>query len=92
MRNAGASSFSFPFWNSLQDHEDGATEVTPYSALSTVSSDMHTADTFEDFCGDFGYDTDSRKAHATFELCRNFARRIKAFFTEEEITALEEIN
>lgn len=29
------------------------------------------SESFEDFCSNFGYDTDSRKAHETWQICKN---------------------
>lgn len=34
------------------------------------------AQSFEDWCGDFGYDADSRKAEATWKLCDNTGRKL----------------
>lgn len=65
---------------------------TPYDVLSCISGDVHCPDTFEDFCAEFGYDTDSIKALQTFRRCSAFARRLKAFFTAQEIEELSEIN
>lgn len=39
--------------------------------------------TFENFCSDFGYDTDSRKAHATWLVCVETDAKIAAFLGAE---------
>ena len=44
---------------------------------------------FEDFCEEFGYDTDSRRAYATWEDCERHARKLRVLFTPEEIEQLE---
>ena len=36
--------------------------------------------TFENWCGDLGYDTDSRKAYATWEACMRIARDMRRLF------------
>ena len=42
------------------------------TVMSCLQSDAHGGDnTFEDFCADFGYDPDSRKAHAIWVRCVN---------------------
>lgn len=42
--------------------------------LACLLSDASTsAESFYDFCSNFGYDTDSRKAHATWKACRRTA-------------------
>lgn len=61
-----------------------------YDVLSCISSDAVTDD-FEEWCADYGYDVDSRKAYAQWESCRDFSYKILRFFTTDEITALQEI-
>jgi len=40
--------------------------------LFSLVMDSHAAEmTFAEWCGEFGYDTDSRKALATYEACQN---------------------
>lgn len=48
--------------------------------------------TFEDFCGEFGYDTDSRKAEKTYNLVIAEWMEISDLFNEEEMDLLREIN
>lgn len=62
-----------------------------YDVLSCVGSDINCSDSFMEFCGDFGYDEDSRRAYAAFERCSKFARELRDFFTPDEITELAEI-
>lgn len=47
---------------------------------------------FEEFCGNFGYNTDSIKAKETFEECRNQELNLRKLFTHEELEKLAEIN
>jgi hypothetical protein len=63
-----------------------------YNLLACMSSDSHQSDTFEDWCGEFGYDTDSRKALDTFLKCQKISADINRFFTIDEIEALREIS
>src|SRR5271166_1817355 len=42
-----------------------------------ISDTMLGEQTFEDFCGDLGYDTDSRKAEASWAQCRSIAPRVR---------------
>ena len=85
-----ASPLSFPFWDSVAAKEKGETP-SAYDVLACISGDVHCPDTFADFCSEYGYDEDSRAAHATFKRCTAFARRLRAFFTEKEIEGLSEI-
>lgn len=47
---------------------------------------------FLDWCDECGYDTDSRKALATYEAVCEEWREVRAFFTKEETEELQEIN
>lgn len=52
-------------------------EPTAADVLSCLISDAQAGDyTFEQWCGDMGYDTDSRKALATWEACRAMAPKL----------------
>lgn len=92
----------FPFWNSFQDEFGNGRPVSghsrhipikpsAYSVLACISSDASCPDTFEEFCADFGYDTDSTKANDTFRRCHKFAKELREFFTPEELEDLAEI-
>lgn len=48
--------------------------------------------TFENFCSEFGYDTDSRKAFKTYKAVRREWKNIERLFTPEQIEQLAEIN
>lgn len=50
----------------------------PGEVLECLLSDMMAGErSFEEFCGDFGYDTDSRKAEKTFKVCRRMAPKVR---------------
>ncbi len=38
---------------------------------------------FEEFCAEFGYDTDSRKAERTWKACRAQAPKVKRLLGED---------
>lgn len=62
-----------------------------YDILACISSDAYCPETFEDFCGEYGYEADSIKALQTFRRADRFAKRLRAFFTEAELSELSEI-
>lgn len=62
---------------------------TSYDILSCLTK--YDPGTFEDFCGEFGYDTDSRKAYKTYEAVKNEWQNIAMLFTESELEELREI-
>lgn len=62
---------------------------TAYDMLTCLTK--YDPGSFENFCGEFGYDTDSRKAERTYNAVREEWYKVKAFFTTEEIAQLSEI-
>lgn len=46
---------------------------------------------FEDWCSEYGYDSDSRKAHATYEACIDNARKMLKCFSKQSIQNIQEI-
>lgn len=56
---------------------------SPASVLASLLSDGQSAsDTFESFCGDMGYDTDSRKALETYLACQAAGTAMRRFLAE----------
>ena len=91
LRERDKTNVRFPFWNSYNDAmEDKG--PTPYDVLACLSGEINCPESFEGFCGELGYDTDSRKAEKTFKLVKKQCDKLHAFFTEEEIEELQLIN
>jgi hypothetical protein len=53
-----------------------------------VSDATAGAETFEDFCSDFGYDTDSRRAEQTWKACRQMANQLRHLFGADHDEAM----
>lgn len=81
----------FDFWGSVADARKGVTTATAYDVLACISGDAFTPETFADFCAEYGYESDSIKALQQFRRCDRFAKRLRAFFSEAELTELSEI-
>ncbi|MCK5132390.1 MAG: hypothetical protein KAR40_09610 [Candidatus Sabulitectum sp.] len=64
-------------------------EPTPYSVLACITK--HDPETFEDFCSNFGYDTDSRSAEKTYKAVSDEYKSLQTLFTEEELEVMSEI-
>lgn len=82
---------TFDFWGSMADSEKGINRATPYDVLSCISGDVNCPETFENFCSEYGYKSDSIKALQTFRRCAVFGKRLRAFFTQPEIEKLQTI-
>src|SRR6478609_4379590 len=60
LRGKDRASVSFDFWGSINDRR-ALNDPSAYDVLACLSGDINCRDTFEEFCGDYGYDPDSRK-------------------------------
>ncbi|UAV89765.1 hypothetical protein [Pseudomonas phage COT4] len=73
---------------------DNLKPVTPQAAsvLYSVLRDAEGAEqNFLDWCGDYGYDNDSMKAHKVYTACCELLQKVRAFFTNEERQAMLEL-
>ena len=80
----------FNFWGSINDAEKGI-HPSSYNVLACISGDVYCPDTFEEFCSEYGYDEDSRKAWKIFKKAGRFAEKLRLFFSEQELEKLQEI-
>lgn len=61
----------------------GELKPTPpdlYDVLTSLKADDTQGETFEDWCGNYGYDTDSRKAMDTYLACQTSTTESRKFF------------
>lgn len=65
---------------------------TAASVLYCLFSDASLGEqTFDDFCSNLGYDTDSRKAFDSYLECQAMHSKLRGFFSYEEREHLEEL-
>lgn len=88
--------FSFNFGQSIsQSTGNGANKLvlryipSAYVVLTCITK--NDPDTLENFCSNFGYDTDSRKAEKIYHACVKEWAKVSAFFSAEELEKLQEI-
>lgn len=68
-------SYTFTFGQSIYN---GSKEPTEYEVLSCLQK--YDCGTFENFCDEFGYDTDSRKAERTYKaVCKEYKAVVRLF-------------
>jgi hypothetical protein len=79
--------YTFKFGQSIAS---GSEEPTLYDVLACLTK--YDPEHFENFCSEYGYDTDSRKAYKTYlAVCREY-EAVKRLFPEDEvISELSEI-
>ena len=59
-------------------------EPTAADALSSIILDANCGEqTFEDFCSEFGYDSDSRKAEKTWKACAKTAPKVRRLLGDD---------
>lgn len=63
---------------------------TAYDVLACLTK--YEVGTFENFCSEFGYDLDSRKAYKTYKAVMKEWKNIELLFTPEQLEQLQEIN
>ncbi len=62
---------------------------TAYDVLACLTK--YNPGSFENFCSEFGYDTDSRKAEKTYNAVKEEYMNVCSLFNDTEIEALQEI-
>ena len=83
--------FTFKFGQSINASTgSGDNKPTAYDVLAAITK--YPTSYFEDFCSEFGYDVDSRKAYKIWRACEKEWLNIKLLFNEEQIEQLQEIN
>lgn len=83
----GRNAFSITFGQSIANQ---GTPPTAYDVLACLTKSD--PGTFEDFCYEMGYDTDSKRAEKTHSAVWAEWTKVNAFFTDDEIEQLQEIN
>ena len=80
--------FIFTFGDSVQNTNNGE-KPNEYDILSCLNK--YPTDTFADFCSEFGYDDDSRKAFKTYKAVKREWENVNKLFTAEQLELLQEI-
>lgn len=83
--------YTFYFGQSLKESTgDGGNPPTAYDIFATLTK--YDPDTFEDFCANYGYDSDSRSAEKTYKaVCKEYAALCR-LYTEDQLEEMREIN
>lgn len=56
--------------------------------LASDSASVENSQSFDDWCADFGYDTDSRKAERTYNACKGQAAALRTLLGDTEYETL----
>jgi hypothetical protein len=86
----GPRSYSFTFGQSILESRKISRKMpNEYDVLACLTK--HDPGTFEDFCFDFGYDTDSKKAEKTYNAVKDEYSSVCYLFSTDEIEEMQEI-
>ena len=67
---------SFDFWGSVVNPRVESEYDLLNAFYCFVSDGLSTVDGFENFCSEFGYDTDSRRAEKIFKACKRSEEKL----------------
>lgn len=79
--------YRFLFGQSEINSDYGKTRPTAYDVLASITK--YEVFSFEDFCGDYGYDIDSRGAYKTYKAVLKEWKNIERLFTTDQIELLQ---
>lgn len=83
--------FTFKFGQSTNNSTGyGTNPPTAYDVLACLTK--YEVNTFDDFCADYGYDNDSRKAFKIYKAVKREWENIKLLWSGEQLEQLREIN
>lgn len=86
----GRRSFTVEFGQSLNNSMKNRVRPTYYDILACLQK--YDIGSFDDFCSNFGYDTDSRRAERTYKaVCKEY-NNMARLFNDEELEILALIN
>ena len=86
---------SFDFWGSIKNPRLESDYDLLNAFYCFVSDAISGLESFENFCGEFGYDTDSRKAEKTYKLCKRAYvkfNRVSGFSDDEMYDFINELS
>ena len=69
-------------------HKKPPTLAEVLDCLASDASGVDNAQSFEDWANEYGYDTDSRKAEATYRACEKQAQELKALLGQDAYNQL----
>lgn len=79
--------YTFNFGQSIAS---GSNQPTMYDILACLQK--YPVGTFNDFCGDFGYDNDSITAHKIYKAVAREYKNMERVFGSQVLEEMQEIN
>lgn len=82
---------TFDFWGSIMNPELRSDQDNINAFQCFVSDALSAKESFEYFCSEFGYDTDSRKAERIYKACEKHLRKLERVFTGDIYDLINEL-
>lgn len=76
---------AFEYWGSIMNPKITTTQELLFAFYCFLSDGEGSRYGFNDFCANFGYDTDSRKAYAIFKACKKSLAKAERIGISENI-------
>ena len=76
---------AFEFWGSIMKPEITTENELMFAFYCFLSDGEGSRYGFDDFCANFGYDTDSRKAYKTFKACEKSLKKAERIGIDENM-------
>lgn len=84
---AGRFSMRVPF-SQGSAHSEEPTAADVLNCLASDAAGYENARSFEEWAGEYGYDTDSRKAHKTYQVIAKQAAKLRAMLGQDNYETL----
>ena len=89
---SGGLSYSFDFWGSTMNPEIKTDQENVFAMYCSISDAMAGQQSFEDFCGEFGYDEDSRSAEKVHRACEKTYAKVSKVFGDDLYELINELS
>lgn len=83
--------YSFDFWGSIAEPTIRTDQGNVFALYCSLSDAASGNEAFENFCGDFGYDPDSRTAERVYKACKRTLDKVERVFSCDLYELLNEI-
>lgn len=84
-------SFSFDFWGSIANPEIANDQENVFAFYCALSDGLSAKESFKEFCGNFGYDEDSRTAERVYKACEKSLAKVERVFDCDLYDLINEI-
>ena len=83
--------YSFEYWASIAETKIKDEQGNVFAFYCSLSDGISAMDSFEDFCREFGYDTDSRNAERIYKSCVKTLNKLERVFDCDLYDLINEI-